>query len=263
MPKFSANISMMFTEVPFLDRFAAAKGAGFDGIEFQFPYDLDLAELKEVAEVTGLPILVINHFVGDLQQGGPGIAALPSAEDEFKRATELTYKYAEVLRPLTVNVLAGSPPVEDFGRERCLDVLAANLRTVADTMVGIGVRVTTEAINPIDRPTFLLSSTDQALDVIGRAGYPDIANLGIQYDLYHAQIMEGDLVRTMEANLPHIGHIQFADTPGRHEPGTGEINFPYVFAALDRMGWTGFVGAEYVPSGATGASLEWLKSEAK
>ncbi len=256
MPRFSTNLSTMFTELPFLERFAAARDAGFQAVEFQFPYETGLDDLKAAIDGIGLPVAVFNHKVGALDQGEPGAAAMPGAEDTFKAYLEETFRYAEALRPMNVNVLAGWPSMEEFTRGACLETLAGNLNLAADAMSGIGVRVITEAVNTFDRPGFLLHSTEQAVDLVEAAGHP---NLGIEHDLYHMQIMEGDLVRTVEANLKQIGHIQFADTPGRHEPGTGEINYAYVFEAMDRVGWKGFLGAEYHPRTATDDSLGWLR----
>lgn len=254
MPKFSVNLSTLFTEYPFLERFDRAKAAGFDAVEFQFPYDVPIEELVSTIEATGLPVSVFNHEVGDLATGGPGIAAVPGKEDEFKAATELTIRYAERIKPLNVNILAGWPP-DSFPREQCLETMAGNLNHAAEALAGIGVTCVFEAVNTRDRPGFLLSSTRQAVALKERAGH---ANLALEYDLYHMQIMEGDLIPTMQDFKDHIGHIQFADTPGRHEPGTGEINFPLVFDAIDAMGYQGYVAAEYWPTAKTEDSLGWL-----
>ncbi|MEK9677645.1 MAG: TIM barrel protein [Rhodospirillaceae bacterium] len=255
MPRFSANASMIFLEYDLLDRFAVAAREGFEAIELQFPYDTPAADLKDAKEDSGLEIAGINIPVGDLSTGGRGNASIPGKEDEFKASVEVAYEYAEVCRPRTMNVLPGFPPLDEFEREQCLDVLAGNLCVAAEGLQELGVKVMTEAVNTVERPGFLLDHTWQALDVIDRAGHE---NLAIEYDIYHMQIMEGDLVNTMRETLPRIGHIQFADTPGRHEPGTGEINFPYIFEAVDEMGWDGFLGAEYIPTGRTEDCLGWM-----
>ena len=255
MPRFSANISTMFTEHPLLARFEKTKTAGFEGVEFQFPYDTDIDKLATAVQACGLPVTVFNHANGDLPKGGAGIAALPGAEDEFKSAIDETCRYADRIKPLNVNILAGWPP-EKFPRELCLETLAENLRLAAAALADISVGTVVEAVNTRDRPGYLISSTRQAVAIVERAGH---ANLKIEYDLYHAQIMEGDLIPTMQEFQRYIGHIQFADTPGRHEPGTGEINFPVVFEAIDEMGFDGYLAAEYHPAGATADSLSWLE----
>ncbi|NQV57751.1 MAG: TIM barrel protein [Rhodospirillales bacterium] len=255
MPRFSANISMMFSEVEFLDRFQAARNAGFGAIEIQFPYGFAVDALKAAKIEAGVEITVINIGAGDLTTG-PGLAALPGAEDEFKRAVDQACIYAAQLKPLTMNVLAGWPPMDQFERSQCLDVLANNITFAGEALSNLGVKVLIEAINTKDRPGFLVTTTTEAVGVIENAGHP---NLGIEYDIYHMHIMEGDLIATMKANLDKIGHIQFADTPGRHAPGTGEIPFSDLFAAIDDMGWTGWLGAEYIPSGRTEDSLDWLQ----
>jgi hydroxypyruvate isomerase len=247
---------MMFMEHDFLDRFQAAKDAGFGAIEVQFPYDIEPKDLLAAKESAEVEIAVINIPAGDLTSGGPGLAAMPGREDQFKAAVEQAHQYAEILKPVNMNVLPGWPPMDQFSREECLDVLAGNLNYAAETLAEAGVKVLVEAVNTYDRPGFLLYTSQQAIDVIKVA---DHENLAFEYDLYHMQIMEGNLVNRMIEILEHIGHIQFADTPGRHEPGTGEINYPFVFAALDKMGWRGWLGAEYDPSGPTTETLDWLR----
>lgn len=255
MPRFSANISMLFTELSPLDRVTAARDAGFGGFEMQFPYDLDLDLLVKVKERTGLGVSVINVPVGDMLEGGPGLACIPGREAAFRDAVRLARRYAEALKPANVNVLAGCPP-PNADRVRCRETLVGNLRHAADAMAEIGVTLVIEAINSRDVPGFFLTRSSEAVAVLDMAGHPNIA---LEHDLYHRQIMEGDLVPSLERLLPRIAHVQFADTPGRHEPGTGEINFPYVFAALDRLGYEGWTAAEYRPSGRTVDSLAWLK----
>jgi hydroxypyruvate isomerase len=256
MKRFSANISMLFAERPLLDRFQAARDAGFTGIEIQFPYDTPVDKLVAAKERAGVGVAVLNLPVGDMLSGGPGLAAMPGREAEFARATAEARVYAEALKPRNVNVLPGWPPAE-LPREKCLATLARNLAHAAEAMAGIGVKVVTEAVNRRDRPGFFLGTTAEALEAIDRAGH---ANLGLEYDLYHMQIMEGDLVPTIRRTMARIGHIQFADTPGRHEPGTGEINFPFVFDAIEAAGYDGWIGAEYVPSTKrTEDSLGWFK----
>ncbi len=255
MPRFSVNISTMFTEYDFLDRFKVARKHGFSAVEVQFPYEFPVTKVLAEKESAGVEITLINIGAGDLTTGGPGIAAHPGREEQFKVSVEEAYKYADSLKPTSVNVLAGAPSLEKFERRQCLDVLASNLYYAAEAFENIGTKVLTEAVNTIDRPGFLLNSTAAAVEIIERAGHK---NLAIQYDVYHMQIMEGNLVNTIRDNLDQIGHIQFADTPGRHEPGTGEINFPNLFDAIDKMGWKGWLGAEYFPSKRTEKTLGWM-----
>ncbi len=255
MPRFSANISMLFTERAWLDRPAAAAAAGFGAIEIQFPYDRPADDWRRAIEAAGLAVSVINLPVGDMLAGGPGLAATPGRQAEFRAAVETARDVAASLRPANVNVLTGYPERHGHERGRCLDTLAENLRLAADIIGGIGVGTVVEAVNTVDRPGFLLSSSEQALDVIDRAGHE---NLALEHDLYHMDIMEGHLIARLEEIAPRIGHVQFADNPGRHEPGTGTIDFPAVFAALDRLGYSGWTAAEYLPSRTTEETLGWM-----
>ena len=255
MPRFSANISMLFAERDWLDRPAAAAAAGFGAIEIQFPYDRPAAAWQRAIGAAGLAVSVVNIPVGDMLDGGPGLAATPGREAEFRRAAEAARDVAAVLRPCHVNVLAGWPERHGHERARCLETLAGNLHIAADIMAGIGVGTVVEAVNTVDRPGFLLSTSAQALEAIDRAGHD---NLALEHDLYHMAIMEGRLIERLEEIMPRIGHIQFADAPGRHEPGTGTIDFPAVFAAIDRLGYRGWTAAEYVPGRQTEATLGWM-----
>ena len=255
MPRFSANISMLFAERDWLDRPAAAAAAGFAAVEIQFPYDRPAEDWRRAIEGAGRAVSVVNLPVGDMLVGGPGLAATPGRQAAFREAVETARDVAAALRPANVNVLPGYPERHGHARERCLDTLAENLRLAADIMAGIGVGTVVEAVNTVDRPGFLLSTSQQALDVIDRAGHD---NLALEHDLYHMDIMEGRLIARLEEIAPRIGHIQFADNPGRHEPGTGTIDFPAVFAALDRLGYDGWTAAEYVPSRTTEETLGWM-----
>lgn len=262
MIRFSANLSMLFCERAPLERPAAARAAGFEGVEIQFPYDLPAATWSQALQSAGVELAVINAPAGDLVTGGPGLAAMPGRQGPFAAAIEQAAAYARMLRARNVNVLAGWPPPE-LARERCLDVLAANLRSAAQRLAAEGVRVTLEAVNTDDRPGYLVSDTDTALSVLARAGHH---NLFLQHDLYHMHRMrqqgvEGDLADTLRRVLPRIAHIQFADFPGRHEPGTGEIDFDRLFSLIEALPYDGFTGAEYVPSeGGTERSLGWLRA---
>ena len=254
MPRFSANISMLFREHESLDRVRAARRAGFEGIEVQFPYDIAAEKWRDAMRRDRMRIALFNIAAGDLITGGPGLAAVPGREGAFQEAVSAAARYAEVLEPGAVNVLPGAPG-DAFEHERCMATLAANLNHAATVMADLGVRVVVEPVNTRDRPGFFLSNSAAALSAIDRAGH---ANLALQYDVYHMQIMEGDLSATLERIIGRIGHIQFADPPGRHEPGTGEVNFHHLFGTLDRIGYDGWVGAEYVPSGRTEETLAWF-----
>jgi hydroxypyruvate isomerase len=257
MPRFSANIGMLFKELDVVERFAAARAAGFGAVEIGFPYDTPVATLRSAKDTQGLDMTVINVPAGDLLAGGPGLAAMPGREDEFKRAVDRACLYAFQLHPGAVNILAGSPPMDQFSREQCLDVLAKNAAYAAGELASVETRAILEAINTRDSPGFLLSRTDQSLDIVKRAGHP---NLGIEFDIYHMSIMGEDVVDQIARHKSLIGNIQFADDPGRHEPGTGTIDFQKVFAGVDQAGWTGYLAAEYRPSGPrTEDSLAWMK----
>lgn len=255
MPRFSANISMMFTEHDWLERPAAAAAAGFGAIEIQFPYDHPENQWRAAIEEASLAVSVMNIPVGDMLDGGPGLAAMPGRQLEFRRAVEQAHDVAAVLKPRNVNVLTGYPEKAGHDRALCMATLVENLRMAADIMSDIGVGVVVEAVNTRDRPGFFLTTSEEALEAIDRAGHKA---LSLEHDLYHMDIMEGRLIERLEEIMPRIGHIQFADNPGRQEPGTGSIDFPAVFAAIDRLGYEGWVAAEYEPSTRTEETLGWL-----
>lgn len=257
MPRFSANISLLFTEYPLLDRIAAAADAGFGAVEMQFPYDTPVADLARAGERAGIGFVLFNLPVGDLLSGGPGLSAFPGREGQFRAAVAEAKLYVQALRPAAVNVLAGWPPVEiAYDRDACLAALAGNLRYAAEALAPLGTRVLTEPINTIDRPRSLLATSSAAVAVLDSAAH---GNLGLQYDIYHMTLMEGAVTDTLRRLAPRIGHIQFADSPGRQEPGTGAIDFAGIFAAIDDSGYAGWVGAEYAPSKKTMETLDWLK----
>lgn len=256
MPRFAANLSYLFTEVPFERRFAAAAEAGFKAVEFHFPYAFGREELARAAQAAGVEVVLFNLPAGDWNAGERGIACHPGRTDEFRRGVAHAIEYAKTLGCPRLNCLAGLlPPGVDAPAARA--TLVANLRFAAAALADAGLALLVEPLNTRDVPGFFVGTTRQAIDIIDAAGAP---NLRLQYDVYHAQIMEGDLARTIEAQLPRIGHLQIADNPGRHEPGTGEINFPFLFSHLDRVGYEGWVGCEYSPTAETVASLGWLSS---
>jgi hydroxypyruvate isomerase len=254
MPKFAANISLLFTELPFLDRIAAASDAGFDAVELQFPYAVDEQRLADALTASGLPLVLHNLPAGSWERGDRGIACHPRRVDEFRRGVDTAIRYAKALNCPRLNCLAGVRP-PDVGFETARDTLIDNLRHASEKLEREGLDLLIEPINSRDVPGFFIDRSRMALDLMVDAG---CSNLKLQYDIYHAQVMEGDLARTVETALDRIGHIQIADTPGRHEPGTGEINFSFLLERLDAMGYEGWVGCEYVPWGSTLDGLGWM-----
>jgi hydroxypyruvate isomerase len=256
MPRFNANLTMLFNELPFLDRFEAAANAGFTGVEYLFPYDFAVEDLVARLKRHNLAQVLHNMPAGDWAKGERGIAILPDRVEEFRSSVDKTIAYATALGCGQVNCLAGLAPA-GIDRSILERTFVANLTYAAAKMRGAGIKLLIEAINPIDIPGFFLNTTAQSLDIIAKAGSD---NIFVQYDIYHMQITEGDLARTMERHLTMIPHIQIADNPGRHEPGTGEINYPFLFAHLDRIGYQGWVGCEYKPKTTTEAGLGWFRT---
>lgn len=254
MPKFAANLSMLFTEVEFLDRFEAAAKAGFKGVEYLFPYDYPAEELRRRLDANGLTQVLFNLPAGDWAAGERGIACHPDRVEEFREGVERAIAYARVLGNTQVNCLAGIQP-EGVSDDQARATLVENLRFAAGKLAAAGILLIAEPINTRDIPGFFLNRTEQALALFDEVGSD---NLKLQYDIYHMQIMEGDLAPTMERHLARIAHVQIADTPGRHEPGSGEIHYPFLFAHLDRLGYDGWVSAEYKPAGRTEEGLGWL-----
>ncbi|MBI2306689.1 MAG: hydroxypyruvate isomerase [Rhodocyclales bacterium] len=259
MPRFCANLGFLFTEAAFPDRFERAARAGFQGVEYMSPYDYPAAELARLLRENGLQQVLFNLPAGDWAAGERGLAALPGREAEFRAGVELAIDYARQLGCTQVNALAGIP-LAGSDRNEVRTTLIANLRDAAPRLAAAGIRLLVEPINSrIDMPGFWLDTPKKALSLIESVGEP---NLWLQYDVYHAQVMEGDLARTIAANIDRIAHVQIADNPGRNEPGTGEVNYPYLFALLDRIGYAGWVGCEYRPLAGSEAGLGWLKGVA-
>ena len=255
MPKFAANLSMLFTEHPFLDRFEAAAKAGFTAVEFLFPYAFTAAEIRQRLDDHQLQLVLHNLPAGNWEAGERGIACHPDRVGEFCSGVASAITYATALGVKQVNCLAGKAPVgvsDSLLRQTLVD----NLRYAASELKKNGLRLLIEPINTFDIPGFYLNRTAQALAILDEVG---AENAFVQYDIYHAQRMEGELAATMQKHLPRIGHIQLADNPGRNEPGTGEINYPYLFAHLDRVGYGGWIGCEYKPAGTTEAGLGWYR----
>jgi hydroxypyruvate isomerase len=252
MPKLAANLSTLFTERHFLDRFAAARAAGFRYVEYQFPYVHSPAELARRARDAGVQVVLHNLPAGDAAKGERGIACLPGRSREFRDGVERAIEYAAAVSCPRLNCIAGLAPQD----KAHFDTLVANLRHAARRLGEVGIGLVIEAINTRSVPGFFLTHSAQAIDVMNAVGE---ANLLLQYDVFHMQIMEGDLARTLERLLGRIGHIQIADVPERHEPGTGEINFDFLLAHLDAIGYSGWVGCEYNPLGDTLEGLKWAK----
>lgn len=253
MPRFSANLSMLFTEVPFLDRFERAAQAGFEAVEFMFPYAHSPQEIKARLDATGLKAVLHNLPAGDWEGGDRGIACDPARVAEFRAGVARGVAYATTLGVPQLNCLAGKAP--DGADDALLrHTFVDNLRFAAAALHQAGLRLLVEPINRYDIPGFYLQRTAQALSVLDEVGAP---NAFVQYDIYHAQRTEGELAATLAQHLARIGHIQIADNPGRHEPGSGEINYRFLFQHLDRIGYQGWVGAEYRPASTTEAGLGW------
>lgn len=247
-----ANLSMLFTEFPLSERVSAARDGGFDGVEIQFPEDADIDPLRAAMAATGLPIVLINvpRGVGD----EVGMASLPGRQDDFRAAVATCARQAAALSVQKVNVLSGRPrPGAD--RAECRRTLIDNLRHTAEVMDKIGVKVMVEPVNPVDVPGFFLNDLHSALDVLAEADHP---NLFIQFDFYHMAITQPDLCAAIALAGARIGHVQFADTNGRHEPGSGGISFAAAFHALRTTGYDGSVSAEYRPVGTTAEGLGWI-----
>jgi hydroxypyruvate isomerase len=254
MTKLAANLTMLYTEVDFLDRFDAAAKSGFTGVEYLFPYAYPKEQLALRLQRNRLVQVLHNLPAGDWAKGERGIACLPDRVGEFQEGVGKAIDYARTLGCKQVNCLAGIAPADvDPGEVRATFV--SNLRFAAGELGAAGIKLLIEPINTFDIPGFFLSHTRQALDIIRDAGS---GNLYLQYDIYHMQRMEGELAATIERILPRIAHIQIADNPGRHEPGTGEINYPFLFKHLDRIGYDGWIGCEYKPAADTRAGLDWI-----
>jgi hydroxypyruvate isomerase len=255
MVKLAANLSMMFTELPFLDRFAAAAEAGFRGVEFMFPYEASATAVAERARAAGVSIVLFNLPAGDWAAGERGIAALPGRIAEQQDGARKALDYALALDCPRLHLMAGKSTGTDAARAR--ETLLRNIGDIADLVAGHGIDLMLEPINTrVDIPGYFYDTTAAALGVIRDAGR---ANVKLQYDIYHMQIMEGDLARTIERLLPQIGHIQLADNPGRNEPGTGEINYSWLLERIDALGYQGWIGCEYKPLATTLDGLGWAR----
>ncbi|WP_323118802.1 2-oxo-tetronate isomerase [Burkholderia alba] len=255
MPKFAANLTMLFNEVPFLDRFKAAADAGFDAVEFLFPYPYAKEALAERLDANCLRLALHNLPAGNWEQGERGIACLPDRIGEFQDGVGRAIDYAKALRVPQLNCLVGIASAS-AKRDTTFVTIVENLRFAAQALKQEGIRLLVEPCNSYDIPGFALNRSSDGLDVIRAVGSD---NLFLQYDIYHMQRMEGELAATLTKHFASIKHVQLADNPGRHEPGTGEINYAYLFALLDSLGYDGYVGCEYKPRATTADGLGWLR----
>lgn len=256
MLKFSANLSMLFTELPLLQRFPAAKQHGFDVVEIQFPYELPAAQIRSVLTEHNLKLVLFNVDADDLLQGGEGLAAVPEKQRQFQNAVAQAVEYASLLKPSCINVLPGrclSPPRLPEYRRTFLQ----NLHYAAEAFAEIGVTTVFEAINSLDMPGFIIDSSEAMLAVLAELNHP---NLRLQYDIYHMQRMQENCQQFLSQHIGKIAHIQFADCPGRGQPGSGQIDFQDLFELIEASDYQGWIGAEYKPTIQTSTSLDWLKT---
>jgi hydroxypyruvate isomerase len=255
MPKFAANLSFLFQEIDFLDRFEAAAKAGFKGVEYLFPYEHDPAVIEKALQRHGLEQVLFNAAPGDWGGGERGLGALPGREREFRDALKLALDYARALKCERVHAMAGLTPAGVPAVE-LESVFVANLHAAAKLFAAHDIALLIEPINTRDIPGYFLTSVEQATRIIGQAASP---NLFLQFDIYHRQIMAGDLAEAIRASFPLTRHYQIAGVPGRHEPSVGEINYPYLFDLIDSLGYDGWIGCEYRPKAGTVEGLSWAK----
>ncbi|MEQ8604265.1 MAG: hydroxypyruvate isomerase family protein [Marivibrio sp.] len=254
MVKFAANLSTLFTERDFLDRFQAAADAGFKGVEIQFPYDHPAETIRERLDATGLSLVLFNLPPGDWEDGDRGLGALPGREKELDAGLDRALAYAQTLECAKLHVMAGLAP-PNLDKAAYLSAFGANLRRLAPKAEAAGCTLLLEPINSRDMPGYVLSRTEQALSLIQAIGRD---NIRLQLDLYHRQVMQGDLIRTIARAAPFLGHVQIAGAPDRSEPDRGEIAYGPVLAALDEAGYDGWIGCEYFPAGRTEEGLGWM-----
>ncbi len=256
MPKLAANLSMLFTEVPFMDRFEAAAKAGFKGVEFLFPYEFDLNQIADKIKANNLQIVLHNLPAGNWGGGERGIACHPNRVGEFQDGVGKGIEAAKKLGVKQLNALSGIVP-QGVSADQARATFVSNLKFAAQKLKAEGIRLITEPINTFDIPGFFLNRTQQAVDIIKEVGSD---NLFLQHDIYHMQRMEGELANTIKNNIALIKHMQLADNPGRNEPGTGEINYAFLFKLIDDLGYDGWIGCEYRPKTTTAEGLGWIKA---
>lgn len=256
MTRLAANLTMMFTELPFLDRFDAAAAAGFKAVECVAPYVEPAGAIADRLKSNGLTFALFNMPAGDWATGDRGIGANPGRKDEFRRGLDLSLEYADATGCRVLHLMAGKIPA-DADRRLWTDTLVENIVRAADATAREDITIVLEPINTrVDIPAYFYDSTAAALAVMDMTGCQGVKLL---YDIYHMQIMEGDIARSIERLLPRIGHIQLADNPGRNQPGTGEINYPWLLSRIDQLGYEGWIGCEYKPAGTTADSLDWAR----
>jgi hydroxypyruvate isomerase len=255
MPRFAANLSMLYAELPFLERFAAAGRDGFEAVEFLFPYAHSPEAVAAALEAAGVELVLFNLPPGDFERGERGFAALPGREGEFDRALDQALAYASRLACRRLHVMSGVLG-EGADRRRCRETLIANLERAAPKAAAAGITLLIEPINTRDIPGYFLNRQDEAHDIVKTVAAP---NLKVQMDLYHCQIVEGDVATKIGRYLAGVGHMQIAGVPERHEPSEGELNYPYLFQLIDRLGYAGWIGCEYRPKAATSAGLGWIR----
>ncbi|AWK89395.1 2-oxo-tetronate isomerase [Azospirillum thermophilum] len=253
MVQFAANLTMLFTEVPFLDRFERAAAAGFRAVEMLFPYDHPAEAVAERLQRFGLTLALFNMPPGDWAAGDRGMAAIPGRADEFRANLETARRYARTLGCTRLHAMAGI--TRGLDPAACGETFVANLRHAADLLAGDGVTVLVEPLNDRDMPGYFLAHQEDALRLVEAVDRPNVA---VQLDLYHAQIMDGDLTRRIERMAGRFAHVQIASVPDRHEPDAGEVNYPHLFETLDRVGYRGWIGCEYRPRAGTEAGLSWF-----
>jgi len=258
MLNFTANLSLLFTEVALIDRFKAAKQAGFDAVEIQFPYALSSAAIKNQLDEHDLKLVLFNVDAADLLQGGEGLVCVPEKRNQFKNAVAQTVNYAELLKPEAINVLPGRCP-DNSQLAQYLETFKENLHYAVEAFSPLGIKTVFEAVNTHDMPGFIIHSGAQMLEVLDQLNRPE---LFMQYDIYHMQMMGENPETFIAEHADKIGHIQFADCPGRGQPDTGRIDFKRVFSAIEKSAYSGWVGAEYKPVGTTAESLDWLTPKA-
>ena len=255
MPKFCANLSLLFTEVDLVERFEMAKKAGFTAVEIQFPYSLSAEKIKALLQEHQLSLVLFNIDADDLLQGGEGLAAVPEKKAQFQLAVAQALEYAQILQPEVINVLSGC--CFDLNRAQAyLETFKENLAYVVDVFTPLGIKIVFEAINSYDMPGFIISTSQDMLEILTELS---LDNLYVQYDIYHRVSMGESVADFINQHVDKIGHIQFADCPGRHQPGSGLIDFQKIFSLIDRSAYSGWVGAEYKPIGETTNSLGWFK----
>jgi hydroxypyruvate isomerase len=255
MPRIAANLAYLFTERPFMERFGAAAAAGFNAVELQFPYDQSPSAVRAELERHGLTMLGINTPPGHAPGGEAGLAAVPGREREFVALFQRALDYVVAIGGRQIHVMAGCVPPEQ--RPAAETVFVRNLAVAADAAAAKNITLLIEPINPRDRPDYFLTRAEHATAIIAKV---ERQNLRIQFDFYHAQIVGGDLIRRFEKHFPLVGHVQVAAVPSRHEPDEGEVSYPAIFATLDRLGYDGWIGAEYRPRGRTEDGLGWARA---